>query len=72
MLIGSDHSKLRQHGHDQLSTYGIGREHHRTEWAEMARELVRLGLLRQNPERFNTLSITEEGLAALRDRRSIT
>ena len=72
VLIGSDHSKLRQHGHDQLSTYGIGREHHRTEWAEMARELVRLGLLRQNPERFNTLSITEEGLAALRDRRSIT
>ncbi|HNN91557.1 MAG TPA: DNA helicase RecQ [Pseudomonadota bacterium] len=72
VLIGSDHSKLRQHGHDQLSTYGIGREHHRTEWAEMARELVRLGLLRQNPERFNTLSITEEGLAALRDRRSVT
>ena len=38
----------------------------------MARELVRLGLLRQNPERFNTLSITEEGLTALRERRSVT
>jgi ATP-dependent DNA helicase RecQ len=72
VLIGSDHSKVRQHGHEQLSTYGIGREHHRTEWAAMARELVRLGLLCQNPERFNTLAITEDGIAALRDRRSIT
>jgi ATP-dependent DNA helicase RecQ len=72
VLIGSDQDKLRQHGHEQLSTYGIGREHHRTEWAAMARELVRLGLLRQNPERFNTLAITEDGMAALRDRRAIT
>ncbi len=69
VLLGSDHGKLRQHGHDMLSTFGIGKEHHRLAWAAMARELVRLGLLRQSPERFNTVGITEEGLAALRDRR---
>ena len=72
VLLGSDHSKLRQHGHDTLSTYGIGKEHHRLAWAAMARELVRLGLLRQSPERFNTIAITDQGLAALRDRRTLT
>lgn len=71
VLLGSDHGKLRQHGHDMLSTFGIGKEHHRLAWAAMARELVRLGLLCQSPERFNTLGITEEGLAALRDRRTL-
>ena len=71
VLLGSDHGRLRQHGHETLSTYGIGKEHHRLAWAAMARELVRLGLLRQSPERFNTLGITDEGLLALRDRRTL-
>lgn len=71
VLTGADTEKIRKWGHHQLSTYNIGNEHSRAEWAAIGRELVRLGLLRQNPERFNVLELTAEGREALRSRRHI-
>ena len=47
VLTGADTEKIRRWGHEQLSTYGIGKEHSRPEWAAIGRELVRLGYLRQ-------------------------
>jgi len=72
VLTGADTEKIRKWGHAQLSTYGIGREHGRPEWAAIGRELVRLGLLRQSTEKFSVLEITNEGRAALKERRKIT
>ncbi|HEX5399598.1 MAG TPA: RecQ family ATP-dependent DNA helicase, partial [Verrucomicrobiae bacterium] len=72
VLTGADTEKIRKWGHAQLSTYGIGREHSRPEWAAIGRELVRLGLLRQTAEKFSVLELTEDGLAALKQRTKIT
>ncbi|MEN9677096.1 MAG: hypothetical protein RIS76_2992 [Verrucomicrobiota bacterium] len=72
VLTGSDSEKVRQWGHHELSTFGIGTEHSRNEWAAYARELVRQGLLGQVQGNFPTLDLTPEGLNALRDRRKIT
>jgi ATP-dependent DNA helicase RecQ len=72
VLTGADTEKIRNWNHAQLSTYGIGREHSRPEWAAIGRELVRLGLLRQTAEKFSTLELTNEGGAALKERRKIT
>jgi ATP-dependent DNA helicase RecQ len=47
VLTGADTEKIRKWNHAQLSTYGIGKEHSRAEWAAIGRELVRLGFLRQ-------------------------
>src|SRR5207249_6975548 len=44
----------------------------RAEWQAIGRELVRLGHLRQTSERFTTLELTNEGRAALRQRKRIT
>ncbi len=71
VLTGGDTDKVRQWGHDQLTTYGIGKELSRPEWGAVGRELIRLGFLRQNNEKFSTLEITAEGLAALRERQPI-
>ncbi|MBX3731955.1 MAG: DNA helicase RecQ [Verrucomicrobiae bacterium] len=71
VLTGSDGGKVRQWGHQDLSTFGIGREHSRPEWAAYARELMRQGLLTQNPGAFPTVDLTAEGMAALKDRRKI-
>src|SRR5208283_1071916 len=59
-------------GHDQLSTYGIGKEHSRPEWSAIGRELVRLGYLRQTAEKFSVLELTPEGLDVLKQRQKIT
>jgi ATP-dependent DNA helicase RecQ len=72
VLTGSESEKVVQWGHDQLSTYGIGSDLGRNEWASIGRELVRLGYLRQTSEQFSVLEITPEGMAALKDRRTIT
>jgi len=72
VLTGADTEKIRKWDHVQLSTYGIGKEHNRSEWAAIGRELVRLGLLRQTTEKFSVLEITNAGRAALKERKRIT
>ncbi len=72
VLTGADTEKIRKWNHEQLSTYGIGKEHNRPEWAAIGRELVRLGYLRQTTEKFSVLELTADGLAALKQRKNIT
>jgi len=72
VLTGADTEKIRKWGHAQLSTYGIGKEHSRPEWAVIGRELVRRGLLRQTTDKFSVLELTNAGGAALKERQKIT
>ncbi len=71
VLTGADTEKIRRWDHEKLSTYGIGREHGRAEWAVIGRELARLGFLRQTTEKFSVLELTAEGRKALTERRQI-
>jgi len=71
VLRGADTEAIRQRGHNELSTYGIGGELKRTEWQAIGRELLRLGLVECAPGKFATLSLTPAGLEALRKRTSI-
>ncbi len=72
VLTGADTEKVRKFGHHELSTYNIGGEHNRAEWGAIGRELVRLGFLFQNAEKFNIVELTEAGRAALKARQKIT
>ena len=71
ILTGADTEKVRRWKHDQLSTYGVGRDLGRPEWAAIGRELIRMGLLEQEPGEFPTIALTEYGLEALKSRRVI-
>jgi ATP-dependent DNA helicase RecQ len=70
VLTGADTDKIRRWHHDKLSTYSIGGERSRSEWQAIGRELTRIGYLRQTGK-FGTLELTDEGLAALRQRKPI-
>jgi len=72
VLTGADTEKVRKWNHEQLSTYGIGGEHSRPEWAAIGRELIRLGHLRQTSGKFSVLELTNDGLAALKQLRKVT
>jgi ATP-dependent DNA helicase RecQ len=72
VLTGADTDKVRKFDHQSLSTYNIGGEHTRAEWGAIGRELVRLGLLIQNTEKYSVVEITSAGLAALKSRQKIT
>jgi ATP-dependent DNA helicase RecQ len=71
VLRGADTEAIRQRGHNELSTYGIGGELKRGEWQAVGRELLRLGLVQCAPGKFATLSLTPAGLEALRKRTSV-
>jgi ATP-dependent DNA helicase RecQ len=72
VLRGADTEAIRQRSHNELSTYGIGRELKRDAWQAIGRELLRLGLIECAPGKFATLSLTLAGRDALRHRTPIT
>jgi ATP-dependent DNA helicase RecQ len=72
VLTGADTQAIRQRKHNQLSTYGIGRELKRNAWQAIGRELLRLGLIECAPGKFATLKLTKDGLETLRGRIPIT
>jgi ATP-dependent DNA helicase RecQ len=72
VLTGADTEKIRKWDHARLSTYGIGKEHTRSEWVAIGRELVRRGWLRQSREKLSVLELTNEGRLALKERKKIT
>lgn len=72
VLTGADTDKIRRWEHDRLSTYGIGKELSRPEWAAIGRELQRLGYVQQGEGEYPTLALTETGIHVLKSRQSIT
>ncbi|HEV8618634.1 MAG TPA: DNA helicase RecQ [Candidatus Udaeobacter sp.] len=72
VLTGADTQAIRQRHHNELSTYGIGRELKRDAWQAIGRELLRLGLIECAPGKFATLTLTHAGVEALRQRTPIT
>ena len=72
VLTGADTQGIRQRGHNELSTYGIGRELKREAWQAIGRELLRLGLIECAAGKFATLTLTKAGREALRNRTAIT
>jgi len=71
VLTGADTEKVRKWGHEQLSTYGIGKDQSRQDWAVIGRELLRLGWLHQDAAKFNTLELTTEGRSVLSERKPV-
>ncbi|MFZ2276175.1 MAG: DNA helicase RecQ [Prosthecobacter sp.] len=68
VLTGANTEKVRKWYHDQLSTYGIGKDMPRDEWAALGRQLIRLGHIEASADSFQTLSLSKKGLATLMNR----
>ncbi len=71
VLTGADTDKIRRWGHDRLTTYGIGKDLSRSQWASTGRELMRLGYLAVAEGEFATLELTPEGREILRSRSTV-
>jgi ATP-dependent DNA helicase RecQ len=71
VLTGSKAENILGSGHDKLSTYGIGCDLDRKQWAAIGRELVRLGYVGQGQGKYPVLELTAGGLEVLRSRRQV-
>ena len=68
MLLGKADDRMRQFGHDQLSTFGIGTEFEKKDWQSIFRQLVAKSLLAVDMAEHGGLKLTPDGQAFLKER----
>jgi ATP-dependent DNA helicase RecQ len=65
VLRGGEGEKIRQFGHDRVSTYGIGADLDAKTWRGVFRQLVAMGLLAVDAEGYGGLRLTDASRAVL-------
>ena len=65
ILRGADTERIRQQGHDRLSTYGLGADLTDQDWRSIVRQLLARGILVARGD-YGTLALGEPAAAVLR------
>ena len=71
VLLGKSTAKVEQFHHQQLSTFGIGKELAQAQWSSVYRQLAAAGLLNVDMEAFGGLKLTESARPVLRGEQSV-
>jgi ATP-dependent DNA helicase RecQ len=66
ILRGKATEKVKQYGHESLSTFGIGAEFSETQLRGVLRQLIALGAVGVDAQAYNTLYLTEGSRAVLK------
>lgn len=72
VLRGADTDKIRSLGHNNLPTYGIGKDIAKDSWRSILRQLVAAGFMRIDVAGHGGLSLTEKGQALLKGKASFS
>jgi len=72
ILRGSESEKIKQIGHQALSTYGIGRDKSTAYWKQLAWQLIHRDYCLQDVEHFNVLRLTKKAIPVLRGEEQVT
>ena len=65
ILLGSENQKVLKFSHQNLSTYGIGKDLTKKQWLHISRQLIQRGLLLQD-DQYGSLKLTPKGIDLLR------
>lgn len=71
ILVGNATEKVRGRRHDELPTFGVGREYNRSEWQAIFRQIMGRDLVRPDPERHGALRMTEAARPILRGEQDV-
>lgn len=66
ILRGSQSDRIVSRGHDQLSVYGIGKQHGVDEWRSLARALLHQGLVSETQDGYPVLFLNHQSWQVLR------
>jgi len=66
ILLGKDDERITRSRHDQLSTFGIGKEYSSPEWRGIFRQLVAHGFLASDSEGYGVLKLTQKAWPLLK------
>ena len=70
VLLGSRAQRIIDNGHNMISTWGIGREMDKNQWHELVNLLIEKNFITKYGD-YNILLLTNDGLAALKNRDKI-
>ncbi|MEN5070600.1 MULTISPECIES: DNA helicase RecQ [Stenotrophomonas] len=71
ILRGGDNEKVRQFGHTELSTYGIGKDLDARTWRSVFRQLVASSLLEVDSSAYGGLRLTDGSREVLKGQRKV-
>ena len=71
ILTGNATDKVQARRHDQLPTFGVGRDFSRPQWQAIFRQMMGHDLVRPDRERHGALRMTEHARPILRDEKPI-
>jgi ATP-dependent DNA helicase RecQ len=71
ILVGKETPKVKQNGHESLSTFGIGTDLSEQEWRGVVRQLLAQGLLAVDSSGYGTLALSEASGEVLRGEREV-
>ncbi|WP_269497380.1 DNA helicase RecQ [Castellaniella sp. S9] len=71
ILRGQMTDRVRQHGHDTLSVFGVGETLSVDAWRGILRQALAMGLLTVDLEGYGTLALTEASRAVLKGERTL-
>ncbi|MDI3338476.1 DNA helicase RecQ [Defluviimonas aestuarii] len=72
ILTGSVTDKVRQRRHDELPTFGVGRDLPKVQWQAIFRQMMGYDLIRPDPERHGAFRMTDAARPILKGEASIT
>jgi ATP-dependent DNA helicase RecQ len=72
ILRGKATEKVKQFGHEQVSTFGIGAEFSEVQLRGVLRQLIATGALAVNAQAFNTLQLTDGSRAVLKGEQAVS
>jgi ATP-dependent DNA helicase RecQ len=71
ILRGGENDKIRQFGHTELSTYGIGKDLDARTWRSVFRQLVAASLLEVDSDAYGGLRLTDGSRQVLKGERKV-
>jgi ATP-dependent DNA helicase RecQ len=72
LLTGQASADLKRNGHDQLRTFGVGRDRSRRDWGEIIRQLFVGHAIAQPDDLPRTFRLTQRGVAILKGEEAVT
>ncbi|MCQ0091009.1 DNA helicase RecQ [Roseovarius sp. M141] len=72
ILTGKATEKVRQRGHDDLPTFGVGKEMSKQSWQGIFRQMMGHDLVRPDPERHGALRMTDPAVPILKGEERVT
>ena len=70
ILRGVDNERIRQRGHDAISTYGIGSDLDARAWGSVVRQLLALGIIKPHGD-YGVLRLTEKAEPLLSQKQTL-